>query len=575
MALKRKSWAWVMTASLLAMVGSTAAQTLAPSAAVSGAKQTTDDAVARYLSGRVAQNAGEWDVATANLAAALKQDPTNPALLRRTFLLSLGEGRQTEAVGLARRLVATDHTSFVAHALLVADDMRAGRVDAAAERVAKLPADGMAPYIGPLFASWIAVAKGDHTKAISALDPLASHDGFKTIRTQQLALIEDQKGNREEAFKHYVEAAKGGTPLRLTLLIGNFQERAGSKDAARKLYQGYLSANPGSAPVEEALASLDRGAVPAPLVASPAQGMAEALFELASALHQEGALEMALLYGRVALHLDRDQPLIRLLLGDILDARGREETALAEYRAVGNSAGMQWLARLREVEVLRQMGQHDDAVALLTRMAAEKPTHVDALLRLGDLHRVAKRYKPALAAYDQALARRPVPAPEDWVLVYARAMVLDSLGNWDAAEQGLKQALALAPGQPGLLNYLGYSYIDRGISMEEGARLIERAMTLRPNDGFFTDSLGWARYKMGDIKAAVDLLEQAVQLEPADPAINDHLGDAYWSAGRQDEARFQWTRAARHAEDEVLRKAAEAKLKDGLTSGIVARNSTP
>ncbi|MFV3129160.1 tetratricopeptide repeat protein [Niveispirillum sp. KHB5.9] len=560
---------------VLALTGAASAQqSSTPAQAPSSSHQANSSAVARYLMGRIAQNAGAWDIASANLGAALKQDPENPSLLRRTFLLSLGEGKEDEALALARRQVAMEQGgSFVAHALLVADDLRAGRTKEAAARVAKLPTDGMSPYLAPLLASWIAVAEKDYDRAVTLLDPLGSHDGFKTIRTQQLALIADMRGDRDAAFQSYSEVAKQGMPLRLALLIGNFQERSGAADAARKLYRSYLDANPDSMAMEDALARLDKGGTPAPLVGTAAAGLGEALFQLSSALHQEGAAEMALLYGRVALRLDPGQPLARMLVGDILMTRDRDETALAEFRTTTGSPGMLWMARLRQVEVLRQLDREDEAAALLQKMAVERPTRTDALLRLGDMYRVTKRFDEALTAYDAALARVKELRPRDWTLQYARAMTLDSKGDWPAAETALNAALALQPDQPSLLNYLGYSYVDRGQRLEEGKAMIEKAVAQRPRDGFFTDSLGWALFKLGKVEQAVETLEKALELEPADPSINDHLGDAYWAAGRKDEARFQWSRAAHQADkDDGLRRSAQAKLKNGLVATVKAEN---
>lgn len=553
---------------LLALTGTAAAQQ-------SPSQQDNSSAIARYLTGRIAQNAGAWDVAGTNLGAALKQDPNNPALLRRTFLLTLGEGREQEALALARRQVEAElGGSFVAQALLVADDLRTGRTKEAATRVANLPPDGMAPYIGPLLSAWIAVAEGNFDRAVKTLDPLIAHEGFKAIRTEQLAIIADLRGDKEAAFQGYSEAAKLGMPLRMALLIGNFQERAAAPDAARRLYHQYLDANPDSTLMEDTLARMDKGTPPAPLVGNAAAGLSEALFELASALHQEGAAEMALLYGRVALHLDPDQPLARILVGDILATRNRGDTALAEYRAMTGSPGVLWMARLRQVDLLRQLHRDDEAMALLQKMAAERPARTDALVRLGDIHRLAKRNDQALAAYDQALARVKTPSPRDWVLHYARALTLDAKGDWPGAQVALKKALELQPENASLLNYLGYSYIDRGINLDQGKAMIERAVAQRPQDGFFTDSLGWALFKLGKVDEAVEQLEKALEMEPGDPSINDHLGDAYWAAGRRDEARFQWARAVHQAdEDEALRRSAEAKLKNGLTAAVKAEGT--
>jgi TPR repeat len=115
-----------------------------------------------------------------------------------------------------------------------------------------------------------------------------------------------------------------------------------------------------------------------------------------------------------------------------------------------------------------------------------------------------------------------------------------------------------------VLNYLGYSWIDQGINLHEGMRMIKRAVEPRADDGSIVDSLGWAYYRLGNMDEAVKQLERAVELKPGDPTINDHLGDAYWRVGRVLEARFQWTHARDlKPEPEDLVKI-EAKLKSGL-----------
>src|ERR1700704_5585653 len=100
-------------------------------------------------------------------------------------------------------------------------------------------------------------------------------------------------------------------------------------------------------------------------------------------------------------------------------------------------------------------------------------------------------------------------------------------------EGDFQKALELVPDQPLVLNYLGYSWIDQGINLDEGMRMIKRAVEQRADDGYIVDSLGWAYFRLGDYENAVRQLEHAVELRPDDPTINDHLGDAYWRIGRQ------------------------------------------
>jgi tetratricopeptide (TPR) repeat protein len=544
---------------------------LATSAMAETTPSSTESITARYLSGRVAQNAGDWGAAASNLGAVLRNDPENSGLLRRTFLLNLGEGNYAEAAALARRADDKESQSYIASLMVIADDLKTNKVADAAARLDKLPDDGLAQFVTPLLGAWVDVAKGDTEGALKRLRSLNTADGFAIMQQLQIALIEDLRNNRDAAALHYTAATERGAPLRLTLLIGNFQERAGNKDAARRIYERYQRENPGSLAVDEALARLDKGGpTPARLIGNASAGLAEALFEMSAALSQENAQEMALLYGRLSLFLDPEQPLMRLTMGDILSARQRYADALTEFAAVKGSQGLTWAARLRQAETLRLLDRRDEAAKLLNAMAAEKPTRTDALVQLGDLYRMAKQSKPALAAYDQAMARIAKPTAADWALYYARAMILDSLGNWAQAEAGLKKALELSPQQASVLNYLGYSYIDRGVTLDEGRALIEKALALRPQDGFIIDSLGWAKFKQGDFHGAVELLEQAVELEPMDPSISDHLGDVYWALGRKQEARFQWTRAAQQADNDGLRKSAQIKLKDGLATPVTA-----
>jgi Flp pilus assembly protein TadD len=134
------------------------------------------------------------------------------------------------------------------------------------------------------------------------------------------------------------------------------------------------------------------------------------------------------------------------------------------------------------------------------------------------------------------------------------------MGRWADAETDLKTALKLEPDEPELLNFLGYSWIDRGEHLAEAMGMVKRAVAADPHSGAMVDSLGWAYYRLGDYKQAVQKLEQAVELEAGDPEINNHLGDAYWKVGRHDEAVFQWKRVLTLQPDAKIKADAEAKL---------------
>src|SRR5271156_1157046 len=210
------------------------------------------------------------------------------------------------------------------------------------------------------------------------------------------------------------------------------------------------------------------------------------------------------------------------------------------------------------------MGKPDEAMRRLTEIVAARPHDVEALSALAELQRSTKKYVEAAATYDQAIAAVGIPQRDNWTLFYFRAICYERSQQWPKAEADFKKALELYPDQPLVLNYLGYSWVDQGVHLDEGMDMIRRSVEQRPDDGYIVDSLGWAYFRTGNYDEAVKNLERAVELKPEDPTINDHLGDAYWRVGRLLEAHFQWSHAKDlKPEPEDLPKI-EEKLKNGL-----------
>jgi Flp pilus assembly protein TadD len=147
-----------------------------------------------------------------------------------------------------------------------------------------------------------------------------------------------------------------------------------------------------------------------------------------------------------------------------------------------------------------------------------------------------------------------------------RAIDYQESDRWPDAERDLRAALKQKPDDPELLNFLGFSWIDRGEQLPLALSMVKKAVDLDPTSGAMIDSLGWGYYRLGDYPKAVEKLEAAVELEPADPDVNDHLGDAYWRVGRQTEARFQWNRVLILSPTAKVKASVEAKLKDGLAA---------
>jgi Flp pilus assembly protein TadD len=154
-------------------------------------------------------------------------------------------------------------------------------------------------------------------------------------------------------------------------------------------------------------------------------------------------------------------------------------------------------------------------------------------------------------------------SPNDEELHFLLGVIYDKDGNTKASIEKMKGVLKLNPSHAGALNYIGYTYADKGINLKEAEKFIKKALSIKPKDGYITDSLGWVYYKLGRINEAITELEKAVNLAPKDPLIIEHLGDAYSKLNILDKALEMYLRASEldPNKKELLRKIEEIKSK--------------
>ncbi|HTV45898.1 MAG TPA: tetratricopeptide repeat protein [Stellaceae bacterium] len=519
-----------------------------------------------YLSGRHAEEEHDYSAAALWYQAALRADPHSPELISRTFSMEAYDGDFAAALPLATQELKLDSPDAVADLVLMVDRVKVGDMAGALAHAEALPDDGLHRYVGPLARAWTEMGVGNLAAADAALQDLDKFDGFAPLKYFQLGLLYDFAGNAAKAEDYYKKtlAATGQLNWRLTDALANFYRRHGRPDQAAALYRRFVKENPDSELAESILAMKPVG-IPAPLIASARDGLAEALFDLASVVNQPETVDLALLYDRCALALRPQLTVAKLLLADILSAENEPQQSLAVLAGIGAGSPYAWSAQLRMAANLEALGRTDEAVAQLEAMAAKAPHRASAEIQLGDLLRAHKRFTEAASAYGEAIRRlKAADMPPHWSLYYSRGIAYERAGQWSLAEADLEHALELKPDQPLVLNYLGYSWIDRGEKLKRGLKMIEQAVALRPEDGYIVDSLGWAHYRLGDYASAVQYLERAVELVPEDPTINDHLGDAYWRTGRLVEARYQWRQALQFKPDKEDIKPIEAKLASGL-----------
>jgi tetratricopeptide (TPR) repeat protein len=233
----------------------------------------------------------------------------------------------------------------------------------------------------------------------------------------------------------------------------------------------------------------------------------------------------------VALNIP-DKSLAYYYLGQIAEDDKRGAEAMAYYAQVG--PGEQYLpARIRRARLLAAAGQLDTARGLLREAQAATPeASTQLLIAEAALMRDARQTQAAFDLLEQALAKDPEQAD----LLYETALLAERLGRFEILESRLRKLIQLRPDSAQAYNALGYSYADRNLRLPEARALIEKALTLAPDDSFILDSLGWVLYRQGDAAAALAALERAYA-QRDDPEIAAHLGEVLSTSGRANDAR--------------------------------------
>ena len=524
-----------------------------------------------FLAGRFAQSTRDLPRAASYFSAVLKQVPNNKDILRRAFILGLMDGRVEVSRALAARTLQTEPKAQIASVVLLITAAKEGRWGDLLSRAKNLESSGLFAFLLPPIKSWAYVALGKEKEALKALAPLKKNKATDAMFALHAGLILEQAGKLAQAELNLKKAFENGgvTSFRLAELLGVLYERQGKKDKALQVYSTFLAARPGSSMVNEAIRRIKKGQRPPVIATSPQSGVAEALFEVASMLYNQKSLDTSLLIGQLALYLKPTFPIASILVSDIFIQDERFVAANKLLNSIQKDSIFYRTAQLRIAGNLDELGQKEDAIKLLEKLALEISSDPQPLFALGDILRGHKNWINAVKAYDRGFTRVRKMQPHHWRYLYTRGISLERSKSWPRAETDFLEALNLKPNQPDVLNYLGYSWIEKGMHLAKALNMVKDAVQLRPQSGYIIDSLGWAYYQMGQYSKAVPELERAVTLRSQDPIINDHLGDAYWRVGRKLEAGFQWNHALSLDPEPELKIELTQKLKKGLIDAVI------
>ena len=499
-----------------------------------------------YLAGRFARNQHDTGNASEYYLQALARDPENELLLEQSFLMAVSEGSFDQAQALAVKLVERQPANRMGQLFLAVADFKAGKLDLADEHLKAASTGPIGELTGALSRSWVKLAMGDVQGALDMTEVPKQAEWAQFYLRYHRGLIADVAGRRSDAKAAFERVFKQDQrSLRTTLAYARHASNGGDQKLARSVIKEHLDksssdGHPLARALRDELAGNDK--VPL-LISSSSEGLAEVFYGLGEALTGEGGVSVGILYLQLALYLQPEFPFALAALANAHETTKRYSAANAIYDRIPKGTALEGAVEIRKAFNLNAMDQADEAKAVLDKLAASDPSDVKVYDALGNIMRARKRYGEAIDYYSRAVALISKPEKKHWTYYYSRGTCYERTKKWQLAEADLQKALQLNPDQPLVLNYLGYSWIDQSRNLKEGMRLIEKAVALKPDDGYIVDSLGWAHYRLGNYKEAVRFLERAVELRPEDPVLNDHLGDSLWRVGREREATFQWDQA--------------------------------
>jgi tetratricopeptide (TPR) repeat protein len=527
--------------------------------------QPSESLAGTYLAANFAAAEGDVKGAAGYYANTLKDDPNNADILSRTFLFAAESGNIEQARGLADRVLAGDSQNRPAQLVRQIGGIASNDYAGVLKDVSDAGPGGFTQLTNALVRAWALAGTREFEGALNTLDSLATQRGVDGMRLMHKALILDYAGRDKEAEQAYHQAlVVMGTGARVSDAFGRYLSREGQFEEAKALYTRMLMENPGHPIAIAALRDVATKRVPSSLIATPAEGVAEGLFGIAASLTDRRSADVAILYLNLTLYLRPDFDLARVLLASRYENMGRYEMANSIYVRIPSNSPYYAMTQVQSGINDGRQGRTDSGIQKLKALTSSQPKQADVWIALGDLLRSVDRYQEAASAYDKAVAETPAGDRRLTGLYYARGVSLERSNRWNDAERDFRAALKINPDRADVLNYLGYTWVDKGEHLDEAVAMLEKARALRPLDGFIADSVGWAYYKIGRYQDAARTLEEAVQLAPGASDVNDHLGDAYWRVGRKIDARFQWQHALAMNPGATLKPVLERKLQFGL-----------
>lgn len=502
---------------------------------------TDPDLVYSVLIGHLCLNQNDMQCASEAFARALELAPDSPALLFTAAHTATMTGDLDRATHLCQRALVLTPDDLEARKLLARLYISRNNPEKALHEY-RILADAFPEDEETVMTLAVLYAELEHYDAALQCirDYLAHHPGSAAAHLYH-GTIHARRGDTSQALRCYLKALELAPRLEAARTrLAALYEKDGQYYRAITCYRILADQYPGREHYRDKLA----------LLHIQVGNLEEALYQYRRMLdHHRGAADDLLVkIGLVCYELGRYPEAVNAFrsaldenpnntrapyyLATALEKTGQAVEALELYATVPAQASLFVDARLHQAYVLHQRGDTAAAVSVLQEALVEKPEESSLYRFLSSLLEDAGQYSAAIEALRKALAINP--ADED--LLFYLGVLYDKADMHEQSIRAMHQVLSINDRNAEALNFIGYTWAERGIRLDEAEQLIKKALDIKPDDGYITDSLGWVYYKRGQYRKAVKALHKAHEIAPGDPLIAEHLADACVQVSETDRA---------------------------------------
>ena len=522
-----------------------------------------------YIAGQFAEKEGDFRNASYYYIDLISRGETESEIIKRSIIYSALSGNFEVATAISRKIVDLELNYPIANLIIFAEAIKNKENDKIVEEFERHK--NFFPAIFRNVAEfWILIIKNEKDKAFKLLNSLSINNEAQMQIINYNQLLAYIYFNEYEQAKTLYENLDFSDFLfdsdSALALLEYFQ-----KDKESKVFKSILnkvrSASDNSYYILALMDDLSSGEEINSIRINPYKQIAEVFFRWSQSVQLQGKNGINKpFYLSIANYADPTSSFLKFKTATVLSDTENYGLSKEILDSFSKEDVFYMDSIVERTYAIEQQDNDESALEYIERFISNGFKNARLLKTYGSLQRSQRLYKESIKSYTGAIeaAKREKYTEAVWPILFLRGISFERSKNWDLAEADFISALELSPDQPQILNYMGYSLLERKEKLDQAMRMILLAAEKAPDSYHIIDSLGWAYYRTGDFEQALLYLERAMELESTDPIVNDHLGDVLWMLGRKREAKFQWKKSLSFKPEPVDQKNTEDKLAFGL-----------